>query len=214
MKSKIKIKKRSSLKFGPIFGPKLGEEQQKKGLHSNAVLFFAQSQDETHNTCPLCHQTSCPTWKGGAHASIFLTFLCNFTILTTQRGGPWPPPKYAPAWEEHARHVVQKLFTARGILSKLRHHAPQSTLLNVYHSIVYPPLYYGVTSWSTAAAKCTYRIQIEQNYIVKVITKLPFVKTKIAPLYDQLDLLRLIDIYKLEVLKFMFSLKKNSLKMF
>ena len=60
-----------------------------------------------------------------------------------------------------------------------------------------------------SAAKYTHRIQIEQNYIVKVITKLPFVKTKIAPLYDRLDLLRLIDIYKLEVLKFMFSLKKK-----
>ena len=39
-------------------------------------------------------------------------------------------------WEEHTRHVVQKLSTARGILSKLRHHAPQSVLLNVYYSIV------------------------------------------------------------------------------
>ena len=79
---------------------------------------------------------------------------------------------------------------------------------------LYPYLYYGVTSWGSAAAIYTHRIHIEQNYIVKVITKLPFVKTKIAPLYDQLDLLRLIDIYKLEVLKFMFSLKKNSSKMF
>ena len=117
-------------------------------------------------------------------------------------------------WEEHTRHVVQKLSTARGIRSKSRHHAPQSVLLNVYYSIVYPCLYCGVTSWGSVAAKYTYRIRIEQNYIVKVITKLPFVKTKIAPLHDQQDLLLLIDIYKLEVLKFMFSFKKNSFKMF
>ena len=83
-------------------------------------------------------------------------------------------------WEEHTRHVVQKLSTASGILSKLRHRAPQSVLLNVYYSIVYP--YYGVTSWGSAAAKYTHRIPIEENYIVKVITKLPFVKTKIAHL--------------------------------
>ena len=31
-----------SLKFGPIFCPKLGEEQKKKGLHSNLLPFFAQ----------------------------------------------------------------------------------------------------------------------------------------------------------------------------
>ena len=56
----------------------------------------------------------------------------------------------------------------------------------------------------TDLAKYPHRIHIEQNYIVKVITKLPFVTTEIAPLYDKLGLLRLIDIYKLEVLKFMF----------
>ena len=34
-------------------------------------------------------------------------------------------------WEEHTRHVIQKLTKARGILAKLRHHAPQSILINV-----------------------------------------------------------------------------------
>ena len=40
---KEQIKKRPSLKFGPIFCPKLGEEhkKKKKGLHSN---FVAQTQ--------------------------------------------------------------------------------------------------------------------------------------------------------------------------
>ena len=58
-----KIKKRSSLKIGPIFCPKLGEEQkkvftqnwsyfcpklgadQKKGLHPKLVPFFCQYQE-------------------------------------------------------------------------------------------------------------------------------------------------------------------------
>ena len=112
-------------------------------------------------------------------------------------------------WEEHTRYVIQKLTKARRILAKLRHHAPQSILINVYYSIVYPHLYYGVTSWGNTAAKYTDRIQIEQNSIVKIITKLPFIKTKISPLYDKLNLLRLDDIYKLEVLKFMFGFKKK-----
>ena len=34
---------RSLLKFSPIFCSKLGEEQKKKGLHSNLVPLFAQS---------------------------------------------------------------------------------------------------------------------------------------------------------------------------
>ena len=112
-------------------------------------------------------------------------------------------------WEEHTRYIVQKLTKAREILAKLRHYAPQSILINVYNSIVYPHLYYGVTSWDNTAAKYTDHIQIEQNSIVKVITKLPFIKTKIPPLYDEVNLLRLDDIYKLEVLKFMFSFEKK-----
>ena len=113
-------------------------------------------------------------------------------------------------WEEHTRYVIQKLTKARGILAKLRHHAPQSILINVYNSVVYPLLYYGVTSWGNTVAKYFNHIQIEQNSIVKIITKLSF-KTKISPLYDKLNLLRLDDIYKSEVLKLMFSFKKKIL---
>ena len=91
--------------------------------------------------------------------------------------------------------LFKKLIKARGILAKLTHHAPQSILINVYYSIVYPHLYYGVASWGNTAAKYTTdRNQIEQNSIVKIITKLPFIKTKISPLYDKLNLLRLDDI--------------------
>ena len=63
-------------------------KEKKKGLHLNLVRFQAQSPEETHRTYPLCDQTLCPTCiGGGGHASILLTFLCNFAILATQRGG-------------------------------------------------------------------------------------------------------------------------------
>ena len=98
----------------------IGEEQKKKGLHSNLVRFFAQNQvkskkekkrsslkiipifrpnvgaslKETHKTYPLCDQTLCPTCKRGGHASILHTIQCTYTILATQRGGhgPMAPP--------------------------------------------------------------------------------------------------------------------------
>ena len=38
--------KRSSLKFGPIFCPKLGEEQKKKDLHSILVQIFSPKSGE------------------------------------------------------------------------------------------------------------------------------------------------------------------------
>ena len=56
--------------------------------------------------------------------------------------------------------VVEKLYMARGIWSKLRRHAPQSVLKCIYYSLVYPYLYYGVTSWGNTATKYTKTVQI------------------------------------------------------
>ena len=49
-------------------------------------------------------------------------------------------------WRDHTRLVVEKLDMAKEILSKLRRHAPKSMVKCVYYSLVYPYLYYGVTS--------------------------------------------------------------------
>ena len=57
-----RAKKRSSLKFGPVFCPRLGVEQKnKKGFHSNLVRLLAQSREQTHGTYLLCDQTLRPT---------------------------------------------------------------------------------------------------------------------------------------------------------
>ena len=77
-------------------------KSKKKGLYSHLVRFFAQNLEETHRKNSLCKITPYAQLAkggggGGGHASILLTFLCNFAILATQRGGmaQWPFPKYA-----------------------------------------------------------------------------------------------------------------------
>ena len=59
-----KKRKRSLLKFSPVFGPKLGENQKKKenkGLHPDSVPFMGS------NFLPKLH---------GGHAAILHTILC------------------------------------------------------------------------------------------------------------------------------------------
>ena len=99
-----------TLKFHPSFRPNSGEEhKKKKGLHSNFVPFFPKlrwraktkkkvfTQISSHfspNSGDFEPKAWCPTCKGGWHASILLTFLCNYAILATQSGGhgPMAPP--------------------------------------------------------------------------------------------------------------------------
>jgi len=56
-------------------------------------------------------------------------------------------------WKNQIQHVANKLCIAKRIRSKLRFHAPLTVLRNVYYSIVYSHLHYGVTSWGNVDAK-------------------------------------------------------------
>ena len=97
--------------FVPFFAQnQVKSKKKKKGLHSNFVPFFSQNQVKSKEKKkrsslkfrPIFSPKSgdfepkalCPTCKGVGHASILLTFLCNYAILATQRGGyvPMSPP--------------------------------------------------------------------------------------------------------------------------
>jgi len=82
-------------------------------------------------------------------------------------------------WENLIQHVVKKLCIAEGLLSKLWYHAPLTVLRSVYYSIVHSHLQYGVTSWGNAVAKYLKKIEVQQNYIIKIIIKAPFFKLKL-----------------------------------
>ena len=86
-----------------------------------------------------------------------------------------------------------------------------SILKNVYFSVVYSYLQYGVTTWGNSAAKYVNKIQTQQNYIVKIMTKSSFYKTKLKPLYLKLKLLNMSNITKLETIKFMYKLRNKLL---
>ena len=67
------------------------------------------------------------------------------------------------------------------------------------------------TTWEHFAAKYINKHQVQQNYIVKIITISLFFKMKLNPLYEKLNLLILSNIYKLEILKLMSKYENNSL---
>ena len=81
----------------------------------------------------------------------------------------------------------------------------------MYLSLVYSHLQYGISAWGNSAARYINKIQVQQNFIVKIITKSSFFKTELNPLYQKLKMLNLNNIYKLEILKFMGKYQNNSL---
>ena len=75
MKTKRKI---SPFRISPFSCPKLGEDQKKKEKRS--LVRFVR----------FCAQTFCSSYKGeGGMPQFCILFYANYTLLTSQRGGPW-----------------------------------------------------------------------------------------------------------------------------
>ena len=53
-------------------------------------------------------------------------------------------------WDAQLQHINKKITKNIGILIKLRHFVPVSTLKQLYYTLIYPYLTYGLMSWGTA----------------------------------------------------------------
>ena len=65
--------------------------------------------------------------------------------------------------------------------------------------------------WGNTTARCLNKIQTQQNYLIKIVNNVPLIQTKLSPLSEQLHLLKLNNIYELEVLKFACKFKMKTL---
>lgn len=52
-------------------------------------------------------------------------------------------------WKQHVRHICSKISKTTGLLCKARHYVPLGILRSLYHSLVYPYLYYGNICWGS-----------------------------------------------------------------
>ena len=50
-------------------------------------------------------------------------------------------------WKSQVCYISKKIKRNIGILSKIRHYVNLKTLTNLYYSLIYPFLIYGITAW-------------------------------------------------------------------
>ena len=109
-------------------------------------------------------------------------------------------------------HVVNKLANAARILSKMRHHVNKKTLLKLYYSFAYSHLKYGILAWGTAANNLLQKVQVVQNRIILIMEFKSLADcVPVNTLYKSLNILRLKDIFELEIAKFIHSLYHNKI---
>ena len=115
-------------------------------------------------------------------------------------------------FDVHAKHVCKKLSQICGIFCNLRHYICKKTLLMLYYSLVNSHILYGILVWGSTNHSILRQLQVLQNKIIRIICnvrKNEHVKNN--TLYHELKLLKVKDMYHLEMAKFVYLFHHNKL---
>ena len=70
-------------------------------------------------------------------------------------------------WTQQIKHVASKIAKNTGILNKLRYYIDLKQLKQIYYSLIYPYLNYGLMSWGNTYTSSLNKIRSGQNAYVK-----------------------------------------------
>lgn len=113
------------------------------------------------------------------------------------------------SWKPFFEQQALKANKALGILYCLKKILPQKALLQIYYSILLPHLQYGILAWGSYL-NGSLRLEIIQKQAVRVITNSRY-NAHTSHLFSNLGLLKLEDIYKMQVSLFIHKFKNNNL---
>ena len=113
------------------------------------------------------------------------------------------------SWKNHIDYLAKKLSKVCGMIYKLRHYVPLSTLRIVYYSMFHSHIQYSLLNWGRAAKSHFHKLSILQNKILRACL---FCSRRYETnlLYSRFRVLKLDDMIKMEFAKFIFKGGKSS----
>ena len=116
-------------------------------------------------------------------------------------------------FKSHIEKIQSKIAKGIGNLFKLNKLLPQNALLTLYYSLVHPHLTYGILIWGSTYKSHLQVLQLSQNKAMRALFEQQL-SDRITPVYRKAQILKINDLYKLEVAKFMHQLSNKSLPTF
>ena len=110
----------------------------------------------------------------------------------------------------HVALVQTKLCKAIGIMSKLRHLFPSSTLLQLYYALFHPHILYELPLWGNTFSSYLQKIQRLQNKAIRIITNSNN-RATVVPYLREHGILKISDLYQFEIAKIMHQFSTQSL---
>ena len=114
-------------------------------------------------------------------------------------------------WKPHIHKISNKISKTLGILNRIKTYLPQNAKLNIYNSLVLSYLHYGILLWGHAN-DCN-RPKLLQKKAVRIITNSNYLAHS-EPIFKTLNLLKLEDILKVNILKFYYQHENKNLPIY
>ena len=111
-------------------------------------------------------------------------------------------------WKPHIKMVNSKASRINGILYRIRHLLNQKSILTIYYSLIYSYLSYSNIIWGGAKRTHLEPLLKIQKRFARIATNSDF-REHATPLFNQLKLLHIHDIFKLQQVEFMYKWTNN-----
>ena len=112
------------------------------------------------------------------------------------------------SFNQHITLLENKIARSISVISKLRFYLPQSSLVILYFSLVHTHLLYALPVWASTHNTYLSKLKRLQNKAVRIISRTS-IKDRITPNYHRLEILKLDDLYTLEIAKLMYQFTQN-----
>ena len=121
-------------------------------------------------------------------------------------------------WKEQITSVSKKISRGIGILSKLKNCLEPKMLKNIYYSLVYSHLSYGIHVWGSACPTVLEKNFILQKKAVRILSGNQYFQVyrepagplpSSDPLFKDLEILKIFDIFKLNIANFVYLTLAN-----
>ena len=110
------------------------------------------------------------------------------------------------SWEPHIQKISNKIARTLGIMCRLKNFLPTDILRILYNSLILPHLQYSILSWGFKRG----RLEKLHKRAIRIISNTKY-NSHTDPLFKKLNLLKLKDLFELNVLKLFYKFKNNSL---
>ena len=107
-------------------------------------------------------------------------------------------------WSNHIDNIISKISRSIGVVSKINNLLNNNGKILIYYSLIYPYLQYCNLIWGMAGSVLTNKLQVTQNRAIRLLFEYDY-RTPLRTIYNDLPLLKVSNIHKLEMGKLFFS---------